>query len=120
MEERRYNKWHIQLNKKDKGLSENSMAWFSEEYDDSGWDTIYLPKSFEGTDLEEIKGSIWFRKEIYLNEEPTKENVKLILGTLVDGDETYVNGVMVGDTEYRYPPRRYSFPGEILKKAETL
>ena len=89
------------------------MAWFSEEYDDSGWDTIYLPKSFEGTDLEEIKGSIWFRKEIYLNEEPTKENVKLILGTLVDGDETYVNGVMVGDTEYRYPPRRYSFPGKF-------
>jgi sialate O-acetylesterase len=120
MEERRYNKWHIQLNKKDKGLSENSMAWFSEEYDDSGWDTIYLPKSFEGTDLEEIKGSIWFRKEIYLNEEPTKENVKLILGTLVDGDETYVNGVMVGDTEYRYPPRRYSFPGEILKKGRNI
>lgn len=118
-EERRYDEWYMRLNKKDRGLND-SVVWFSEEYDDSGWNTVYLPKSFEGTELEEVKGSIWFRKEIYLDKEPAKENVKLILGTLVDADETYVNGVKVGDTEYRYPPRRYIFPANILKKGRNV
>lgn len=119
-EERWYEKWHIQLDKKDPGLNGNSTQWFSENYDDSMWDTLFLPRNFEGTELEEIKGSIWFRKEINLKEKPTKGDVKLILGTLVDGDETYINGVKVGSTEYRYPPRRYSFSSKLLKKGKNI
>ncbi|MDQ2086975.1 sialate O-acetylesterase [Herbivorax sp. ANBcel31] len=115
-EECRCDKWYSKMDKKDAGFN----SWFSENYDDSSWDTINLPRSFRGTDLEEIRGSIWFRKEINLNKHFAKEDVKLILGTLVDGDETYVNGVRVGSTGYRYPPRRYSFPAEILKEGKNV
>ena len=119
-EQRRYSDWYKRLDEKDKGLCEKTVPWFSEEYDDRNWNTIYLPRSFKATELEKIKGSIWFRKEIYLDEKPSKEKVKLILGTLVDADETYVNGMMVGNTEYRYPPRRYTFPADVLKKGKNI
>lgn len=116
----KFEDWHSQLDKRDSGFNKLSTQWFSENYDDSKWNTIFLPRNFKGTELEEIKGSIWFRKEVNLKEKPNKEDIKLILGTLVDGDEAYVNGVKVGSTEYRYPPRRYFFLTRLLKKGKNI
>ena len=63
--------------KKIKAFVKKLFPGFSEEYDDRNWNTIYLPRSFKATELEKIKGSIWFRKEIYLDEKPSKEKVEV-------------------------------------------
>ena len=39
----------------------------------------------------------------------------LRLGAIVDADETYINGVRVGKTEYKYPPRKYQVPPGVLR-----
>ncbi|MCD7842626.1 MAG: sialate O-acetylesterase [Lachnospiraceae bacterium] len=46
-------------------------------------------------------------------------NAVLRLGTLTDADQTFVNGVLVGETGYRYPPRIYQIPKGILEEGEN-
>lgn len=59
-------------------------------------------------------GSAWFRRRFSLDAVPAAEG-RLILGTLVDADEVWVNGVSVGSTAYQYPLRRYRVPPAALK-----
>ena len=64
-------------------------------------------------------GIVWFYKEFTLLEEPSSDAF-LYLGDLIDADQTYINGTLVGRTEYRYPPRKYPFDGSILRKGRNL
>ena len=43
-----------------------------------------------------------------------------MLGTLFDRDVTYLNGQMVGQTGYQYPPRRYDIPEGLLKEGDNV
>ncbi|MBR3057179.1 MAG: hypothetical protein IKG93_04325 [Clostridiales bacterium] len=65
------------------------------------------------------QGIVWCYKEFELQQEPV-EDAFLYLGDLIDADQTFVNGQLVGKTEYRYPPRKYPFDGRILKKGRNL
>lgn len=63
-------------------------------------------------------GIYTFRKKIELEEAPIQDGV-LKLGILIEADFTYVNGTQVGQTDYQYPPRRYTVPAVLLKKGEN-
>ncbi len=45
---------------------------------------------------------------------------KLFVGRIIDADETYLNGVKVGNITYQYPPRRYDVPAGLLKEGKNL
>ncbi|MCI3922958.1 sialate O-acetylesterase [Paenibacillus sp. TRM 82003] len=109
--------WHQALSERDEGLRER---WYEESYDDAEWDPIQVPGSWTGTALEPIRGAVWFRKEVELPAEATAGEARLALGTLVDADDTYVNGVHVGSTGYRYPPRRYVVPEGVLRPGKNV
>lgn len=79
---------------------------------------IILPALFPTSSDETFSGSVWFYREISLEKEPGGQGF-LYLGELIDSDNTYINGVWVGKTEYRYPPRKYSFDGSILRKGKN-
>ena len=65
------------------------------------------------------RGVVWFYKEFELQKCPDPDAF-LYVGDLIDADVTYVNGVLVGRTEYRYPPRKYPFDGSILRKGRNV
>lgn len=119
-EELQNNCWYRELDEKDAGLHDAKGFWYKENHDDSEWEEMELPANFAGTKLETIKGSIWFRKEIEIPKSMLKGNAKLILGTIIDGDDTYINGVPVGNTGYLYPPRRYIIPEGLLKEGRNI
>ena len=48
------------------------------------------------------------------------KDLKMYLGTLVDGDETYFNGVKIGETGYRYPPEDTLFQRRLSMKEKIL
>lgn len=73
----------------------------------------------EHKELESLRGSAWVLKRFEVPDEWLDKEVRLYMGTLVDSDETYVNGTLVGTTGYRYPPRRYRIPAGILHKGEN-
>ncbi|GAA0358828.1 sialate O-acetylesterase [Alkalibacterium iburiense] len=107
--------WYEDLQSNDKGYLEEPK-WFEEEYEPKDWKPITIPVMFKDTDLAEFSGAVWFRKTFDCTEEDlSSEAYRLRLGSLINGDETYLNGVKVGETGYRYPPRKYPINKEQLK-----
>ncbi|MEF2966665.1 sialate O-acetylesterase [Paenibacillus sp. M1] len=115
-DEERGNAWYARLNNTDLGLKE---GWYNESWDTADWQDFELPGSWAGGELEHVRGSVWFRKEINLPESMTLGEARLKLGTVVDADDTYINGVCIGNTGYMYPPRRYPIPTGLLKPGKN-
>ncbi|MDR2601667.1 MAG: sialate O-acetylesterase [Spirochaetaceae bacterium] len=109
--------WESGLKEKDIGLKEN---WFAGRFNEEGWRDIELPGVFAKEDgLKDFCGVLWLRKTVNLTEEYAGKDAKLWLGTIVDSDDAYWNGVKTGSTDYRYPPRKYSIPGNLMKSGEN-
>jgi len=89
------------VDKSDPGLSEE---WYSDKYDDSDWEERDLLLPWTGA------GSVWLRKTFEIPEELAGKPATLFLGTIIDADTVYVNGEIIGNTDYRYPPREYRIP----------
>lgn len=113
----RMNCWHHHLNASDPGI--NDQPWFTQTFNPIHWLPVQLPSRLTGS-LQNYRGSIWFRKEIYLESNQYDKEALLKLGTIIDADETYLNGVMVGTTGYKYPPRRYPIKRGLLKAGKNV
>ncbi|MCF4101102.1 beta galactosidase jelly roll domain-containing protein [Gillisia sp. M10.2A] len=105
--------WYAQINAEDKGIRE---SWKSENFDDSQWKVLDIPAYWSDSDLGEVNGVVWFRKNFELSKTPDSKAAKLLMGRIVDADSVFVNGEFIGNTTYQYPPRRYTIPPGILKK----
>lgn len=112
--------WYDFVEENDKG-KHDYVKWYSDKLEANDWLTCHMPGDFSGLALEDFSGVIWFSHEFFLTKEDAEsKEVLLRLGTLVDADETYVNGVLVGQTGYYYPPRRYRFAEGILKEGKNI
>lgn len=108
--------WHDNLDNKDEGLK---YGWEKEETDPEGWEEVSLPFFFRDTALSDFIGSVWFRRNFTVSETLAGKEAKLWLGTIVDSDTVFINGVQVGHTDYQYPPRKYTVPAGLLKEGEN-
>lgn len=86
----------------DIGVEEN---WQNSDFNDENWSRVYLNKSW--SQHYQNPGSIWLRKQINVPTHLIGKNALLNLGTMIDADETFVNGQKVGGIDYQYPPRIY-------------
>lgn len=93
--------------------------WHLEDYDDSSWQTIVNPCYLEDAGIA-TGVVIWYRKTIQVPESMAGRHAKLYMGRLVDGDEVYVNGTLVGSTGYFGPPRKYDVPAGILHEGSNV
>jgi len=108
--------WFGDLDREDIGLRE---SWEQESADWTQACAVSLPFFFRDTALKDFIGTVWFRRTFFVSDEMAGKDARLWLGTIVDSDTTYVNGVEVGRTEYQYPPRKYEVPGNLLKAGEN-
>ena len=69
--------------------------------------TLTIPCFLEDTPLKGFIGSFWVTRTFTVPEHLAGKAMRLWLGTIVDNDIFYVNGVKVGETPYQYPPRKY-------------
>lgn len=114
--QRQAQQWHSRLESMDIGLREE---WSRAAFDTSAWQEIEIPFFFKDTPLKGFIGSIWFYREFTVGESLAGKEAKLWLGTIVDSDTVYVNGVQVGHTDYQYPPRKYTVPEGLLKAGKN-
>lgn len=98
----------------DKGLAE-AIKWYENTYVPDGWHKFWLPGYWADQGVRGLNGVVWFRKEIDVPVLMAGKPAKLFVGRIIDADETYVNGVKVGNITYQYPPRRYEIPAGLLK-----
>ncbi len=79
---------------------------------------IILPGEF--SDVISLQhGVVYFSKTVTLDADMCRKPATLRLGTIVDADTAYINGVKVGEITYRYPPRKYDVPEGLLKEGEN-
>ena len=106
--------WYTKVWQGDAGLHE-SKPWSDAAYDDAQWPTMNIPGYWDEQGYRNIYGTMWFRKSIEVPASMTGKPAKLLLGTMINRDSVYINGLFVGTTGYQYPPRRYEVPAGILK-----
>lgn len=80
---------------------------------------IQIPGLLKEQGLSGFCGVMWISRTFQMSEGAEEETGLLRLGTLVDSDKVFVNGVLVGETGYRYPPRRYPISKGVLKTGEN-
>ena len=106
----------------------DDAAWAHPGFDDSAWETIVVPETWERAGHPGYDGFAWYRTRFTLPI-PSVERARgttfpalLDLGRLDDSDETYINGVKVGHTG-TFPPeyrgdwqsfRGYAIPEGVL------
>ncbi len=120
---------------KQKEIAEEQKAWGDELFgagtkpdfseggwisSDEGWSDVKIPGNFPV----EKAGFVWFKKTVELTAEQLEHfntyKTWLWLGTIVDADTAWVNGVEVGSTPYCYPPRRYPVPAGTLREGKNV
>jgi sialate O-acetylesterase len=100
--------------KMDEGLNE-TPKWFEASYHPSGWKSIMVPGYWNGQGLAKFNGVVWFRREINVPASMAGKEAKLYLGRIMESNEVYLNGQLVGTTGGQYAQRRYALkPGSIL------
>lgn len=128
------NTWSASLDHNDAGLKEE-IKWYSNDYQFSDWKTFKVPALWwqsnnpflrslnirgQESKFENTAGIIWFKKEINLSKSQLNGDALLLLGTIIERDETYFNGHKIGETSYQYPPRRYAVPREYIEEGKNI
>ncbi len=116
-------RWHSALDAADEGLKEHwekDIAEFEGKEDiGNSWKPIEIPFFFKNTVLKGFIGSVWFKRTFVVPAKLAGKAAGLWLGTMVDSDTVYVNGIWAGHTDYQYPPRKYQIPEGILKEGKN-
>lgn len=124
--------WYGRLQKEDAGIK---GAWMQEEAwnknkengrkeekaehrDDSS--RIDVPFFFRNAGYRGLCGSVWLARHFTVTKEMAAQDSVFCLGTMVDADEVYVNGSLVGCTAYQYPERRYPVKAGMLHAGENF
>lgn len=113
------NSWFRNIYGLDEGWSKGEK-WFDVNYDASDWNSMNLPTYWKDEKLGRINGVVWFRKEIDVPASMTGKPARIELGAIIDSDHVYLNGKLVGTTSYRYPPRKYDVPSDVLKEGKNI
>ncbi len=79
------------------------------DLDAPDWEPIEFPG------FTRISGSMWYKTDFTVPQGGCVPSV-VILGTIVNADQTYINGQQVGNTTYQYPPRIYTIPAQVLRE----
>lgn len=108
-------RWNELLQESDPGIS---GQWTRPDLDESGWTAASQYRLPVGPGR--FCGTYWLRQHVTVDAAHAAQRVRLLLGTLVDADFTYVNGRLVGQTGYQYPPRRYDIEPGVFREGDNV
>lgn len=110
--------WQCRINNEDIGTSE---SWFKPITNFTKWKEIKVPGIWNEQGLENLDGVVWFKTEFILTKEESRNEIKLNLGRIDDGDKTFVNGQLIGETLNQWDKiRYYKIPASVLVVGKNL
>ncbi len=107
-----------QVPENDKGLM-GEVKWYDENYIPENWRNINIPGYWEDQGAKDLNGVVWYRREIEIPTSMVSQQATVFLGRIIDADQLYINGELVGQTTYQYPQRRYPVPEGLLQKGKN-
>ncbi len=87
---------YIVLDGPHKFSSGDNPAWSLPQYDDSTWQKITVPGSWQSHRIKSIKGMGWYRIYFIASDNFRNINPAILLGRIGDADEVFLNGVKIG------------------------
>jgi hypothetical protein len=97
---------------------------------DSDWEDIVVPAYWDNHGYKTFDGTAWYRKEFMLSfKADVNKKYYLVLGRIDDFDETYLNGILIGETidgkglgnsESYLKTRIYRIPTALLKTDKNV
>ena len=81
----------------------DDSQWTNPAYDDSRWDIIYVPASWEDEGYPGYDGYAWYRTHFRIDNRYRDRAMYLRLGYVDDVSEVYLNGHMIGFAG-KFPP----------------
>lgn len=114
--EKNANEWLSELDANDTGLAEHfeDGVKILEE-----GRMIAFPDFFSDTELAGFTGSVWIARTFDVPKKYAGKKAKLWFGIITDLDYCYVNGKLIGNTEFTYPSRRYKIPEGLTVEGEN-
>jgi sialate O-acetylesterase len=101
--------------------SVDATSWKTTSYDDTQWHSLNAPGLWEEQGFDEVDGVIWYRKTISISGSDAGKEAVLELAMIDDSDETFINGIKVGQTINRYnEKRKYNVPAGVLLEGRNL
>ncbi len=106
----------------------NDEDYFTTDFDDSQWDSIYWPnESTKNLKFEDIfmpksfaeDGVVWFRKNFDVKN-PSETFYLTVENGIDDYDYTYINGKHIGTTLACCMGRKYEIPAGVIKEKNNL
>jgi hypothetical protein len=76
----------------------NHREWSREKCDESHFEPILVPATWESQGYGEYDGYAWYRKTFFMDKDLRDEKLILALGKIDDCDEVYFNGIKIGST----------------------
>lgn len=104
----------------DIGINGTDTVFASVGVDDTNWMAMNLPGMVESTKIGSIDGAIWFRKTIELSADEANKPMILHIAPPDDSDETWFNGVKVGESTEWDVPRKYKIPANLVKAGKNV
>src|SRR5690606_6714704 len=107
----------------------DNLKWAAENVDESDWEDVVVPATWESQGYADYDGFAWYRKTFTLPSSFKTDDMLIILGKIDDMDEVYINGRLIGrtgkmerkwasDNEYN-KLRTYTIPDGVLKPGRT-
>ncbi|MBL1213851.1 MAG: glycoside hydrolase [Ignavibacteriae bacterium] len=100
----------------------DDVEWSDPNYNDSNWEEIYVPSSWEDQGFHGYNGYGWYRLKFKMPKNFSSKSIVLVLGFVDDVDEVFLNGELIGFTG-SFPPeyetaynayRKYPIPLDAL------
>jgi beta-galactosidase/beta-glucuronidase len=104
----------------------DDLDWAKNSFDDSDWERIRVPSTWEDQGFHGYNGYAWYRKKFTLDLSNINSTIYLQMGFIDDADEVYLNGNLVGKSG-GFPPsfetaynafRKYPIAKELLNEFE--
>ena len=92
-----------------------SKAWFKPETDVSSWTTANMPANWNACGLPGYEGIVWAQHMFEVPAAWAGRDLVLSLGTIGDVDTTWLNGIVVGRTDYFDQTRTYHVSAAAVK-----
>lgn len=101
----------------------DDLARAEARFNDSGWESILVPSTWENQGFPGYDGYAWYRRQVAISGTHRGYNMVLFMGYIDDVDEVYFNGVKIGH-KGSFPPyfstaynteRRYTIPAELIQ-----
>ncbi len=98
------------------------IKFFADKFSHADWPQVNLPGNWEGLgkpEMANLDGVVYFRRNISLSQNDITQDAILSLGSIDERDETFFNGVKIGENlDYRVE-RKYTIPKALLRIGEN-